>query len=476
MAVINNNKYMLDRPMWEQLTFAPVIGVAGSNIVDDGSRFIYSYFQTSATAAQFWRYDTWADCWQQLATPATQTGTVANMVFTKSVGGQFSGQVFGSVYLFVGNGTTCYFYKYDIATNTWSANLGTTNVPANFATDCYLMYPSVGRNNFETAYHSGVTRTITASALATAGATTISVNALSEALAVGTCLRFGAYDITIGANASKGATTLSVSGATQPMKAGTVLSLDNGYEICLSADSLAGATSLSVYPLLKGVTTANKIKVEQWAVLTASAALNATSLTVSALRVGISSASTAGYYGNMYLIGNNATTMYRYNIGANAWATTSANSGNPAMAALTGTAGFGCALKWLPAFSADKLWCLRGGATNAVYIYDLVANNWTTQTYYPSSETFTTGTMVAARDINGKQATLLIQKDSTMRIYEGVPYRNTLLPKLNQWLYPTSTAVVGDKSCVITTPDGVDFYYMLLHSSTAFVRCALIDS
>ena len=263
---------------------------------------------------------------------------------------------------------------------------------------------------------------------------------------------------------------------TQPMKAGTVLNLDNGYEICLSADSLAGATSLSVYPLLNGVTTANKIKVEQWAVLTATAALNATSLTVTALRVGIASASTAGYYGNMYLIGNNATVVYRYNIGGNAWATTSANSGNPAIAALTGSAGLGCALKWLPAFYPDKLWCLRGGATNAIYIYDLVANSWTTETYYPSSETFTTGTMVAARDINGKQATLLIQKDSTMRIYEGVPYRNTLIPKLNQWLYPTSTAVVGDKSCVLTTPDGVDFYYMLLHSSPAFVRCALIDS
>ena len=282
------------------------------------------------------------------------------MVYSKSIGGQFSGQVFGAVYLFIGNGAAAYFYKYDIATNTWSSNLGTTNVPANFATDCYLMYPSVGRNNFETAYHSGVTRTITTTAIAASGATTVSVSALPEALAIGTCLRFGAYDITIGANASKGTTTLSVSGATQPMKAGTVLNLDNGYEICLSADSLAGATSLRVYPLLKGVTTANKIKVEQWAVLTASAALNATSLTVSALRVGISSASTAGYYGNMYLIGNNATTMYRYNIGANAWATTSANSGNPAMAALFGIAGAGCALKWLPAFAPDKLWCLRG--------------------------------------------------------------------------------------------------------------------
>ena len=63
-----------------------------------------------------------------------------------------------------------------------------------------------------------------------------------------------------------------------------------------------------------------------------------------------------------------------------------------------------------------------------------------------------------------------------MRIYEGVPYRNTLVPQLNQWLYPTGAATVGDKSCIITSPDSIDFYYIVLHSSAAFVRCALIDS
>lgn len=54
--------------------------------------------------------------------------------------------------------------------------------------------------------------------------------------------------------------------------------------------------------------------------------------------------------------------------------------------------------------------------------------------------------------------------------------KNTLEPKMHQWLYPTGAAVVGDKSCVITSPDGIDFYYLLLHSTTAFVRCALLDS
>ena len=47
MGVINNNKYMLDRPMWEQLSFAPVPGIAGSCNCDDNRRFIYNYLQTS---------------------------------------------------------------------------------------------------------------------------------------------------------------------------------------------------------------------------------------------------------------------------------------------------------------------------------------------------------------------------------------------------------------------------------------------
>ena len=34
----------------------------------------------------------------------------------------------------------------------------------------------------------------------------------------------------------------------------------------------------------------------------------------------------------------------------------------------------------------------------------------------------------------------------------------------------------GDKSCCLTSPDGIEYYYNLLHSSTAFVRCMMIDS
>lgn len=474
--MLNNNKAMLDRPMWEQLSYAPASGVAGTCLENDGERYIYSYFQTSTTAAQFWRYCTWTDTWQQLATPATQTGSVANLTFTKAVGGQYNGQVFGSVYLFVGNGMTCYWYKYDIATNTWSAALSTTNVPAVFGSDCYVCYPSVIKNNYETNYHSGYVRTITTTSVSAVGATTVAVSALAEALVAGTCLRFGAYDISITSAVSKGATSIAVSGATEAMSAGTVLRLSNGLDIVLSSASLAGATTLSVYATQMALDTSIKIKVEKYAVLTATAAVSATSLTVSALRVGIPSAATAGYYGNMYLVGNNATVMYRYNIGTNAWATT--NAAGVAIPAVTGAVGAGGAVKYLPGsnLGADKLVIIRGNATSNLYTYDLVANTFATVSIQPATETFTTGTAVAARDLGGKQNNLLISKDGTNRIYEWKPEKGIIEPKINQWLYPSSSAVVGDRSLILTSPEGIDFFYQLLHSSTAFVRCALIDS
>ena len=212
------------------------------------------------------------------------------------------------------------------------------------------------------------------------------------------------------------------------------------------------------------------------AVLTADAAQGVTSLTVSPLRVGIPNASVAPYYGNMYMIGNNATVMYRYNIGANAWYTTSANSANPAIPAITGSIGAGCALKWLPAYEPNKLFIIRGNGTANIYTYDLVNNVFATLTYYPATETFTTGTMVAARDVGGKQASLIIQKDATNRFYEFIPYKNTLEPKITQQQYPSGAAVVGDKTCVMTSPDGVDYLFSILHSSNAFLRCPLIDS
>ena len=473
MAVINNNKYMLDRPMWEQLSFAPVTGIAGSCNCDDNRRFIYNYFQTSATAAQFWRYDTWADSWQQLATPATQTGSVGAIRYVESVGGSFGGTTYGSVWLLIGNGTIAYFYKYDIATNAWVA-MSIANVPATIGTDFAFTYPEPQLNNNSNLYHSGVTKTISTSGAVAAGATSIAVAALPVALSSGTRLRFGTFDVTLTAAASAGATTLTCAALPQGIYAGTLLETPRGGLVTVSATAAAGNTSISVYPIRRALPNGSVFTVERYVVLTAAAAASATSITVAAVNYSLESGATAYYYDHMYLVGNNATVMYRYSVSGNAWATT--NASVVAIPAVTGAVGGGCTIKWLPSFAPDKLFIIRGNATSNIYSYDLVTNTFATAAFHPSTETFTTASTHTARSIGGKGYSIISSKEATMRIYEYDPSLSRLHPKMNQWLYPTGAAVQGDRAACMRSPDEVEFYYLLLPSSNAFVRCALLDS
>ena len=620
MPVSNQARPMIDRPEWEQLSFALATGIAGTAICDDTKRYIYLLNQTSATVSVFYRYDTWMDSWQQLATPATQTGTVNAIIYTPSVGGQWSGDYFGSIYLFNGNGTTAYFYRYDIATNTWATALSVVGIPAAFATDAYMCYPQPSNNNWDVDYHRAAYSLATTSATAAVGATSVSVTALAQAIATGAAVDFGTVTITLTAAAAAGATAILVSavsnniataavlssptdgtrvtlngavtaGATsitvtalpRALAAGDTLTIrklailsapallsavsitvtallvnlanpETGYvapivataaaavgattitvsalpsglvvgttldfgavtfkttaaaargaqsisvtalpcalaaapptsltnmispdgdPISLFSPASAGATTLIVGPLIRALPAGAVITVRQKACLTAAPAANATSITVAPLYASIAANQQAAYYDNIYLIGHAATQMYRYKISTNTWSTTSANITNPALPAITGAVGAGCALEWLSAYGVQYLWCLRGGATATAYRYDLESNAaWSTETYYPATETFTTGTSVATRSIGNKQGSLVIQKDATMRFFEGYPPLNSMLPKGTQWLYPTSTAVVGNRMAIITSPDGVEFLYYLLHSSTALVRQAFVD-
>ena len=473
MAVINNNKYMLDRPMWEQLTFAPVTGVAGSCNCDDNRRFIYNYFQTSTSAAQFWRYDTWADCWQQLASPATQTGSVGAIRYVESVGGQFGGASYGSVWLLIGNGTVAYFYKYDIATNAWAA-MSIASVPANIGTDFSIVFPEPQLNNNEIGYHSGITRTITTSAVVATGATTISVAALPQALASGVRLRFGSFNVTLTADVTAGANTMPVVSLPYGLLAGTLIETPRGGLVTVRNTAAAGATSIDVYPIRRALTNGSIFKVERYVVLTASAAASATSITVASCMFSLESGAQANYYDHMYLVGNNASVMYRYSVSGNAWATTNASA--VAIPAVTGAVGVGCTIKWLPSFAPDKLYIIRGNGTSNIYTYDLVANTFATPVFSPANETYAAASTHTARSIGNKGYSIISSKDSTMRIYEYDPSLSRIHPKMNQWLYPTGAAVQGDRATCLRSPDEVEFYYLLLPSSTALVRCALIDS
>jgi len=411
MPIINNNKRMIDRPIWEQLNSGPANTAAGVCIVDDNSRYIYAIY----SATSFWRYDTWADTWQQLASPPGGTLAAGScMRYVAEMGTQYNGVVYGSIYALIANGTAAVFYRYDIASNTWSAALSVANIPAAWGTDGRMVLPEPFLNGWQGGYHGATSlNTVTLTAAATASATSLAVAALPLALPANAVLNFG---------------TLAA-------------------------------------PL--------------WAVLTASAAAGATSLTVSALTSAIASGASAYWYADLYLFGNGAAQMYRYNIASNAWSVTSSNSGTPAFPPVPAILGTGNVAAWLPASGSpnqlNELIVVRGANSSNVYAYNFVSNVWGNVTFKPDTETFTVGTSSGVlADGSGKNAALLLQKDATGRIYRLDLVKGRLDPVATQSLIAQGTAVSGDKMTILKDPEGgIPFVYSLVSTSPFFLRMAM---
>lgn len=175
----------------------------------------------------------------------------------------------------------------------------------------------------------------------------------------------------------------------------------------------------------------------------------------------------------LYLLGNNAVTLYRYSISANTWSTLTPG------AARAAAPGAGMSAHWVHSaegadWNAESaiingrwIYSLQGAATGALHRYDIAGNTWQTVTYSPASETFTTGSKYALH--NGL---LYIQKDATGRWFALDFVRSELFP-WGTMLYPQGTAIVGDTAFDVIYEDGAtDIYYvyMALNSITIQLR------
>lgn len=79
MAVTNNLKKQVDLPVWEWCRFTPIVSAAAITLCSDessGGRYIYYI------GATCYRYDTWTDGWQQIATPPVVPATVGATRYT----------------------------------------------------------------------------------------------------------------------------------------------------------------------------------------------------------------------------------------------------------------------------------------------------------------------------------------------------------------------------------------------------------
>jgi len=137
VTATNNNSAVIDLPCWEVLQ--PLVGGAGAAatpgiLVNDKrgtNRFVYYLF----SATSFWRYDTQANTFQQLASPpGGTTGAGTALVFDPSQNSS------GYVWALISSGTGAPTWQYyNIAANAWTAR-SVTNLPATFGTDAALSH------------------------------------------------------------------------------------------------------------------------------------------------------------------------------------------------------------------------------------------------------------------------------------------------------------------------------------------------
>jgi hypothetical protein len=180
----------------------------------------------------------------------------------------------------------------------------------------------------------------------------------------------------------------------------------------------------------------------------------------------------------LYLLGNNAVTLYRYDIAANTWSTISPGV---ARAAAPGAGMSGHWVHSVPAtdwnvenaiINGRRIYSFRGAGGAVLDFYDIAANAWTSAvTYSPATETFTTGTKYALHD-----GILYMQKEATGRWFAYDFARAEMFP-WGTMLYPQGSSIVGDTAFDVLYEDGAtDIYYVyiLLNTSNILLRQMVI--
>ena len=179
----------------------------------------------------------------------------------------------------------------------------------------------------------------------------------------------------------------------------------------------------------------------------------------------------------LYYIGNNAVTMYRYDITANTWSTLSPIAARAAVP--TG----GMSGHWVHSVTESDwnnesailngryIYSFRGAGFADLHRYDIAGNTWATITYSPNTEVFAQGTKYAL--VNG---ILYIQKDQIGRWYAYDFARSEMFP-WGVMLYPQGGSVVGDTAFDVVYKDGAtEIYYvhMVLNSLNIHLRQQVI--
>ena len=475
MPTTNGNRKILDAKRWEFMAPAPTATVAGAMISSSRHYRQQQLFIPSISTAFI--YNPSEDGWIAVPSPALPGGSlVAGAAAT--TGATSTGNTVGAAFLTATGGTTSTIvtnqtlardlrgYKVhimagpqagsvlDIVSNTIGAN-ATLTVP----TQAVAFSAST------------VYRLLTPVWYVSAGATIVAGSFKKYCFATNTWTNLAVLPATIGTDARLVATPSIVDADFKTFASGTLTSATSTTAVN-SAKTWATGQWVNSQIRITGGTGAGQIRT-----ITAN---TDTTLTVAAWTITPDATSTYVIEGNdnfIYLLGNNAVTLYRYDIAANSWSTLSPG------AARAAAPGAGMSANWV--HSSDEadwnnesaimvgryIYSFQGAATTNLHRYDIAGNTWATITYAPAVETFTTGTKYAVN-----KGIIYIQKEATGRWFQFDFARSTMDP-FGTMLYPQGAALVGDTAFDVIYKDGsteIPYIYMLLNTSTVLLRQMVI--
>jgi hypothetical protein len=477
MPTTNGNRKVLDLKRWEFCAPAPAASAAGSLIASSRHFRQQQLYLLSSTVAYI--YNPAEDGWLQIASPAL-AGTFGAGA-SATAGGWSTGSTVGAASLTATAGTTSTI---------------TTNQTLARDLRGYKIYILAGPN--AGAVLDIVSNTVGANAVVTVAAQASAFSASTVyrlltprwyvvgagTLAAGS---FKVYDYatnswttlsntglpaTLGTDGKLIATPSIVDGAFRQFATGTATSA-TGTTIVQTGKTWTASQWINSQVRITGGTGAGQIRT-----ITAN---TADTLTVATWTTTPDATSTYAIEGNdnfLYYLGNNAVTLYRYDITANTWSTLTPG------AARAGAPGAGMSGHWVhSAEAADwnsesaiingrRIYSFRGAAGGVLDYYDIAANTWVSGvTYAPNTETFTTGTKYSLH--NG---ILYIQKDATGRWFAYDIVRSEMFP-WSTMLYPQGAAVLGDTAFDVLYKDGsteIYYVYILLNTSTVLLRQMVI--
>jgi hypothetical protein len=475
MPTTNGNRKILDAKRWEFMAPALTASVAGSMIASSRHFRQQQLFIPSITQAAI--YNPSEDGWINIPSPALPAAGLA--AGSAAVAGAFStGNTVGAVSLTATAGTTSTI---------------TTNQPLARDLRGYKVHILAGPNNGAvldierntigtnavitvatqaSAFSaSTVYRLLTPVWFVSAAATIAAGSFRKYCYATNTWTSLAVLPATIGTDAKLVSTPSIVDGAFKSFATGTATS-GTSTTIVQTGKTWAASQWINSQVRITAGTGAGQIRT-----ITANTADTLTVATWTTTPDATSQYAIEGNDNFLYLLGNNAVTMYRYDIGANTWSTLSP------VAARAAAPAAGMSAHWVNTSSATDwnnenaiiagryIYSFQGGASANLHRYDIAGNTWATMTYSPATEVFGAGSKYALHDDK-----LYMQKDVTGRWFAYDFVRQEMFP-WGTMLYPQGAAIVGDTAFDVLYRDGatdIFYVYMLLNTSNVLLRQMVI--